>query len=108
MLITRFLERSWTSPSPERLRETAAAIADLTLPDEKDRPILAGALATGSTCLLSKDKETFPQGAGIGQLVFWHPDAFLTALFEDNSEVYETVIEELRLLPSDGSLFPHG
>jgi hypothetical protein len=104
--VVALLERSWSSPLPERLRDSMVMIADVPVPDENDRPILAGASAVDAAFLLSKDKETFPHGGTFDKLAFWHPDTFLTALFEDNPDAYATVIDELRLLPSDGSLFP--
>jgi hypothetical protein len=100
------LERSWSCPQPDRLAQSSGAVAGTAIADENDRPVLAAALATDASFLLSKDKDSFPHGGRQGEIAFWHPDTFLTTLFDDYPNEYNDVLEELQLLPAEASLFP--
>jgi len=104
--VLALLERSWSCPQPDRLRQSSSALAGTALADANDRPVLAAAIATETTFLLSRDRESFPHGGNSGEIAFWHPDTFLTALFEDNPNEYQDVLEELHLLPAEATLFP--
>lgn len=84
-------ERSWTVPSPEAIRGADGLFTDKPLPDEKDRSILVGAAAAECTFLLSRDKRSFPHGQRFGGIVCWHPDTFLTVLFQSQPDAYYEV-----------------
>ena len=90
-------ERYWHSPSPTDLRATYATLPPNVVRDPKDVPVLAGALATRSSFLLTANTKDFPHAQSYQYVVFWHPDTFLTAYFEDDSESYVFVCEEMPL-----------
>jgi len=104
--VVELLERCWSCPPADRLADATRQVVAAALPDENDRPILAGAVATEAAFLLSRDKEAFPHGRNFGGVAFWHPDTFLTTLFEDNPDAYQVVVDELRFVPLEASLFP--
>lgn len=87
-------ERQWHSPDPEALTQVRPRADRAPLKDVKDRPVLAGALATGSTFLLSLDSG-FAHGEQFEDVVFWHPDTFLYAFFITNADHYAVVREEM-------------
>ena len=76
------------------------------LQDEKDWPVLAGAVATGCQYLLSLDQKSFPHGQGWRNVVFWHPDTFLTAFFQADAEAYVDVRLDLADIAEPLPLFP--
>ena len=88
-------EQWWSSPSPDELRVVYEGLAPNAVSDRKDMPVLAAALASGSTFLLSTNTRDFPHGRSHAQLVFWHPDTFLTAYFETDLDAYIFVAQEL-------------
>lgn len=85
------LEQLWSSPEPEVLRlipthaPWASAIAD-----SRDVPVFRGAIAAGAQYLLSRDRH-FPHGQVLNGIQLWHPDTFLTALFELDEDLYVDV-----------------
>lgn len=87
-------ERLWSSPDPVDLENARAVAAGAPMKDEKDRPVLAGALATGSSVLLSLDGG-FHHGDSYQGVVFWHPDTYLFALFTTEPDLYQVVREEM-------------
>lgn len=88
-------ERYWHSPSPTDLRATYATLPPNAVPDVKDIPVLAGALATRASFLLTTNEKDMPHGRMSENVVFWHPDTFLTAYFQDDSEAYVFVRDEM-------------
>ncbi len=100
------LEQVWSSPAPGVLRRLpGGATWRSAIQDREDLPILCGALATSAKYLLSHDRH-FSHGQAVNGVEFWHPDTFLTALFELDEDLYVDVrldlmdlFEELRTLP---------
>jgi hypothetical protein len=82
------LEQYWYSPDPNARQYSADVALEAPVRDAQDRPILAGALATGAEYLLTADTATFPHGVEWQGLKFWHPDTFLTAFFQTNPDSY--------------------
>lgn len=93
-LAMSLLQEAWKNPDPHLYSEALKELGD-PLHDLKDVPVLAGALATSSTFLLSMDKPSFPHGHNHGTIAFWHPDTFLTTLFKDDLDLYDEVREEV-------------
>jgi hypothetical protein len=88
------LEQLWASPSPDAM----VSLSDEMLwspSDLKDRPVFRAAIATKASYLLSTDGTAFPHGRVLEGLAFWHPDTFLTALFESEPELYRDVLLDL-------------
>lgn len=94
--VIRDHEIYWASPLPAALRDAYELIPPGTVDDEKDVPILAAAMATQSTFLLSTNERDFPNGGAYQHVAFWHPDTFLTAYFEDHPDAYVFVREEMQ------------
>ena len=88
-------ERHWHSPSPTALRAVHREIPPDAVSDPNDLPILASALATDAAFLLTTNEHHFPHGQAYQGVVFWHPDTFLTAYFEDAPEAYIFVRDEM-------------
>lgn len=88
-------ERHWHSPSPTDLRAVHRLLPPNAVPDPNDLPILAGAIATKAAFLLTTNNKDFPHGQEYQGVVFWHPDTFLTAYFEDAPEAYIFVRDEM-------------
>jgi hypothetical protein len=80
------LEKLWMTPRADML----AGLVDFGWPtqDPRDAPVLRAAMAMGAEYLLSRDNAAFPHGHLVGRLEFWHPDTFLTALFQADPELY--------------------
>lgn len=98
------LERSWYCPSADVLQDVMNQASPLQ--DEKDWPVLAGAVAAGCQYLLSLDQKSFPHGQGWRNVVFWHPDTFLTAFFQADAEAYVDVRLDLADIAQPLPLFP--
>lgn len=62
-------------------------IAGLTLPDPNDRHVLAAAIHSGATIIVTKNLKDFPAAdlAAYG-IVAIHPDAFVRSLLDTNSD----------------------
>jgi len=88
-------ERHWHSPAPAELRAAYATLPPDAVPDPDDLPILSGAIATRSSFLVTTNTRDFPHGRVYQTVVFWHPDTFLTAYFEDDPEAYVLVRDEM-------------
>src|SRR5258706_6596210 len=88
-------ERHWLSPSPVALRAIYSTLPPNAVPDPNDVPILAGALATRASFLLTTNNKDFPHGRAYQNVAFWHPDTFLTAYFEQDPEAYVFVRDEM-------------
>jgi len=73
-------------------------IASLSLPDENDRHVLAAAIESGATAVITWNLRDFPSERlvphGIEAL---DPDKFLTALYDEDPETMVAVVEEARL-----------
>lgn len=87
-------ESIWHSPEPDALQAARAAAGFAPLADERDRPVLAGAMATNSTFLLSLDSG-FRHGDSFRGVAYWHPDTYLFALFNTDQDLYTVVCEEM-------------
>ncbi len=98
------LEQSWSCPSADALELATGLISPLQ--DEKDWPVLAGAVAAGAQYLLSLDQRSFPHGRGWRNVVFWHPDTFLTTFFQVDAEAYVDVRLDLADIPQPIPLVP--
>jgi predicted nucleic acid-binding protein len=99
-------QRWWSSPDPHAVARLEADLAHEQLPDDNDRPVLACALAADCDVLLSRDREMFQHGHRFGRSVCWHPDTFLTALFQGDRQLYDLVRMQLRRLGTTANLLP--
>lgn len=83
-----------------------AHIPTLSLPDAGDRHVLAAAIEAGAAVLVTFNLSDFPaaplEAYGIEPL---HPDVFLSALFDDDSELFLRAVQahraSLHSLPKD-------
>ena len=98
------LEQLWITPRADAL----ASLSNLGwhTQDPKDVPVFRAAVAVGAGYLLSRDHAAFPHGRLVGQLEFWHPDTFLTALFQADPELYIDVRLDLADLEDSISPLP--
>jgi hypothetical protein len=73
-------------------------IASISLPDANDRHVVAAAIESGATAVITWNLKDFPREPlaqrGIEAL---SPDDFLTAIYDDDSETMVAVVEEARL-----------
>ena len=88
-------EQRWGSPPHDVLQTVSRNLPSNAVRDPKDIPILAAALACGATFLLSTNERDFAHGGSYEEVVFWHPDTFLTTYFETDLEAYVFVTQEL-------------
>jgi len=100
------LEQYWYSPDPNVRRQVETLAAGSPLEDEKDVPILAGALASGCRYLLTTDTKAFPHGVEWQNIRFWHPDTFLTAFFMNFPDGYVDVRLDLEDIVQTSPLLP--
>lgn len=74
-----------------------ACIPTLTLPDVNDRHVLAAAIKAGAAVIVTFNLSDFPAMTlavyGIAPL---HPDVFLSALFDDNPELFLHAVQAHR------------
>lgn len=94
-------ERYWHSPSPTDFRAAYATLPPNTAPDLNDIPVLAGALATRASFVLTTNQKDMPHGRVYENVVFWYPDTFLTAYFEEDPEAYVFVRDEMPMALRD-------
>jgi predicted nucleic acid-binding protein len=50
--------------------------------------------------LLSLDQRHLPHGLAVGGVQCWHPNTFLTLLFQQNPELYQNAVQLVRDYPS--------
>jgi len=73
-------------------------IANLVLPDPDDRHVLAAAIETKASILLTFNLKDFPADIlGSFGIVARHPDSLLCDLFEADPEAIAAVVDEARL-----------
>lgn len=74
-----------------------ARVATLSLPDPDDRHVLAAAIEAGATLIVTFNLSDFPptilQAYGIRSV---HPDRFLSALFDANSDLFLSAVHQHR------------
>ena len=100
-------EQAWHCPDPLYVRASHQQLEEVALADEQDRPILAGALAVGARFLLSRDKRQFPHGESVSDVWCWHPDTYLTALFQNRPDIYRRVRLRITDMRRAGPLLPN-
>ena len=75
----------------------AARIPSINLPDPNDRHVLAAAIASGATLIVTFNLSDFPssvlQSHGVRSV---HPDRFLSALFDADSELFLSAVHQHR------------
>ena len=85
-----------------------ALIPTLSLPDANDRHVLAAAIASGAAVIVTFNLSDFPAAAlaayGVEPL---HPDVFLSALFDDEPDLFLRAVQthraSLRNPPKDAT-----
>jgi predicted nucleic acid-binding protein len=96
---TQFLaaERVFSfAPAPHQV---APALLSAVL-DPGDRPVLAAALASGAAIILSNDQRHLRHGSDFHGVECWHPDTFLTVLFQQNPQAYRQVTQAIDSIKS--------